>query len=89
MTVLIRRLCQDVHFEANLVANLPPRPPLVLPAEHSCDRTQTLFVDLGLAFGGRQIELGFLDVGRELVECHDLAHAWLRYVSTAGEFDRI
>jgi hypothetical protein len=53
---LIDRLFQDGVLEANLSANLPPCPSLVLPAEHGRDRTQPLFVDLGFAFGGWQVE---------------------------------
>lgn len=46
-------------------------------------------MDLGFAFRGWQIEQGFLDVGRELIERHDLAHAWLGDMAATSEFDRI
>lgn len=55
-SVSIRRLCQSVALEPNLIANLPPRPPLLFPVEHGRDRTQTLLVDLRFALRGRQVE---------------------------------
>jgi hypothetical protein len=46
-------------------------------------------VDLGLALRGRQIEQGFLDLRRELIERHDLAYARLSNVTSPCQFDRV
>jgi hypothetical protein len=40
----------------NLLSETLPGHSLIIPTEHRRNRTQPLFVDLGLAFGSRQIE---------------------------------
>ncbi len=46
-------------------------------------------MDLGFPLRGRQVKQGFLDVGGELDEGHDLAHPWLGHVSATGPFNRV
>ena len=46
-------------------------------------------MDLRLSLRGRQIEQGFLDVRRELIESHYLAHSRLSHMPTSSQLDRV